>query len=84
MKAYRPFFARSYNLQLIKPASYQRLIITFKAWLVEPDYMQESNPDGPAFAATTFKAQHDILTAKGKLNPHTKILDSNPNPRHLR
>jgi hypothetical protein len=34
------------------------------------------NPDGPAFA-TAFKAQHDILTAMGKLNPHSKTMDSN-------
>jgi hypothetical protein len=37
------------------------------------------NPDGSAFAIT-FKARHDILTAMGKLNPHTKILDSSPSP----
>ena len=35
------------------------------------------SPDGSAFA-TTFKAQHDILTAMGKLNPRAKTLDSIP------
>ena len=38
-----------------------------------------SRIDELAFA-TTFKAKHNILTAMGKLNPHSKTLDSNPSP----